>query len=76
MPRLTPVHYSALIKVFRKKGYSIKRHEGSHIVMNKPGASRPIIIPTYAEVGVSIIKANLRSADISHREYFELLADP
>lgn len=76
MPRLTPIHYSALIKVFRKKGFTIQRQESSHIVMNKSGTSRPIIIPTYSEVGISIIKANLRSAGISNREYFELLADP
>jgi len=76
MPRLTPIHYKVLIKIFRKKGYSISRQEGSHIVMNKPGVSRPIVIPMYSEVGVSIIKANLRSAGINNREYFRLLADP
>jgi predicted RNA binding protein YcfA (HicA-like mRNA interferase family) len=76
MPRIAPVHYQALVKIFRKRGYSISRREGSHIAMNKPDALRPIVIPTYPAVGVSIIKANLRSAGISNQEYFKLLADP
>ena len=75
MPRIVPVHYQTLIKIFRKKGYSISRSVGSHIVMNKPEALRPIVIPGYPAVGVSIIKANLRSAGISNQEYFKLIAD-
>jgi predicted RNA binding protein YcfA (HicA-like mRNA interferase family) len=76
MPRIVPVHYRALIKIFSKKGYSISRREGSHVVMNKPDALRPVVIPTYSAVGVPIIKSNLRSAGISNKEYSELLADP
>ena len=73
MPRLTSQHYRVLIKVFEKAGYSVKRTRGSHIIMNKPGVERPVVIPRYEEVDVDIIKANLRTAKLSREEYFRLL---
>jgi len=73
MPRLTPQHYKILVKVFKKAGFSIDREEGDHIIMEKHDVKRPIVIPKYDEVGVDIIKANLRTAEISRKEYFELL---
>jgi predicted RNA binding protein YcfA (HicA-like mRNA interferase family) len=75
MSRITPIHYKALVKVFSKKGYSIARQEGSHIVMNKKDVARPIVIPIYDAVGIDIIKSCLRSAKIDRTEYFELLSD-
>jgi hypothetical protein len=41
--------------------------------MNKPGIDRCLVIPKYKEVGIDIIKANLRSAKLSREEYFNLL---
>ncbi len=73
MPRITPVHYRVLIKVFKKAGFVIARQESSHIVMEKAGCDRPLIIPCYSEVGVSIIAGLLRSANMSRDEYFGLL---
>jgi hypothetical protein len=34
---------------------------------------RPVVIPTYSEVPVSIIRNNLKTAGISRDEYFRLL---
>jgi predicted RNA binding protein YcfA (HicA-like mRNA interferase family) len=73
MPRLTPVHYQSLIRVFRKAGFSVDRQESSHIMMIKNGIPRPLVIPTYTEVQISIIKGLLRSAGMSREEYFRLL---
>jgi hypothetical protein len=41
--------------------------------MNKAGVDRPIFIPKYDRVDVDIIKANLRTAQMSREEYFYLL---
>ena len=75
MPRLTPQSYQDLIRVFLKAGFTISRQEGSHIVMNRPRTDRPIVIPKYKEVGVSIIKSCLRTAGMNREEYFCLLVD-
>jgi predicted RNA binding protein YcfA (HicA-like mRNA interferase family) len=73
MPKLTPVHYKVLVKVFKKAGFVIARQESSHIVMEKPGHDRPLVIPCYSDVGVPIISGLLRSAKMSRTEYFGLL---
>jgi len=64
-----------LEKVFLAAGYQFARQEGSHRSYIKAGISRPIVIPTYAEVPVAIIRNNLRTAGISRDEYFRLLED-
>jgi predicted RNA binding protein YcfA (HicA-like mRNA interferase family) len=74
MPRITPVHWKALEKVFLLAGFQFVRQEGSHRSYCRPGIGRPVVIPTYAEVPVSIIRNNLKTAGISREEYFRLLA--
>jgi hypothetical protein len=39
----------------------------------KAGVVRPVIIPTYAEVPVFIIRNNLKTAGLSRDDYFKLL---
>jgi predicted RNA binding protein YcfA (HicA-like mRNA interferase family) len=75
MPRITPVHWKRLEKVFLAAGFTFVRQEGSHRSYAKPGVSRPVVIPTYDEVPVFIIRNNLRSAGMSRDEYLRLLAD-
>jgi predicted RNA binding protein YcfA (HicA-like mRNA interferase family) len=59
--------------VFLSAGFQFARQEGSHRAYTKPGISRPIVIPMYDEVPISIIKNNLKTAGISREEYFRLL---
>jgi predicted RNA binding protein YcfA (HicA-like mRNA interferase family) len=73
MPRITPVHWTVLEKVFLAADFRFARQEGSHRSYIKPGVSRPIVIPTYEEIPVAIIRNNLRTAGISRDEYFRLL---
>jgi hypothetical protein len=42
--------------------------------MVKPGVLRPVIIPTYDEIDVTIIQTNMRTAGMTRERYFELLA--
>ena len=73
MPRLTPADWRTLVKVFEADGFSVDRTTGDHIIMTKPGVIRPIVIPKYKEVGLDIIRANLRMAHMDRERYFELL---
>lgn len=75
MPRLTPISWRMLERVFLEAGFRLARQEGSHRVYVKDGISRPIVIPTHAEIPVSIIRNNLRTAGISRDEYFRLLGE-
>jgi len=73
MPRITPIHWKLLEKVFLANGFRFVRQEGSHRSYTKPGIFRPVVIPKYEEVPVAIIRKNLQTAGISRDEYFRLL---
>jgi len=74
-PRITPVHWQALERVFLVAGFRFAPQEGSHRSYVKPGILRPIVIPAYQEVPVSIIRTNLKTAGIFRHVYFRLLEE-
>ncbi len=73
MPRLTPIHYRKLAKVFETIGFIHVRTEGDHMVYSKEEVLRPVIIPKYREIPEFIILKNLKTAGITRNEYLELL---
>lgn len=75
MPRLIPIDYRKLVKIFERKGFVYIRTKGDHLVYQKEGLLRPIIIPKYKEIPEFIILKNLKTAGISREEYLELLQE-
>jgi predicted RNA binding protein YcfA (HicA-like mRNA interferase family) len=74
MPKLSPISYKRLARIFEAAGFTCTRIEGDHLIFTKAGCIRPIVVPRYAEVPVFIIKNNLRVAGISREQYLDLLA--
>ena len=75
MPKLSPVSYKQLVRVFEADGFRCVRQEGDHMVFTKIGVIRPVVIPKYNAVPVFIIRNNLRTAGMSRDRYFELFAN-
>ena len=74
MPKITPVDYRTLIRVFELDGFTVKRQKGDHIILVKPGVLRPVVITSSPrKVPVTHIRTNLTTAGISRERYFELL---
>lgn len=74
MPKIVPIHYELLIRIFEKEGFVVSRTKGDHIIMTKPGVLRPVVIKSSPrKVPVTHIKTNLTTAGISRERYFELL---
>ena len=73
MPRLTPLHWKVLDCIFKKYSFKFERETDTHRVYSKPTVNRPVIIPKYDEVGVDIIRCNMRTAGMTREEYFKLL---
>jgi predicted RNA binding protein YcfA (HicA-like mRNA interferase family) len=73
MPRLAPTDWQTQVRIFKADRFNEDRITGSHVVLTKPGVLRPVIIPKYDEVGIDIIKNNMRTAGMSRERYFELL---
>jgi len=75
MPKINPIHWRKLVKVFERNGWVLDRIEGDHLVYVKSGYIRPVVIPKVKEVQVFIIANNLKTAKILREEYFKLLRD-
>ena len=73
MPKITPVPYQTLVRVFEKDGFLLFNDTATPEIYTKPGIPRPLVIPMYDQVPVFIIRNNLRSARMSRERYFELL---
>ncbi|MHC1729530.1 MAG: type II toxin-antitoxin system HicA family toxin [Syntrophobacteraceae bacterium] len=71
--KLTPLHWKTLEKIILAAGFRFARQEGSQRSYVKVGILRPVVIPTYDEVPVAIIRNNLKTAGISREEFFHLL---
>lgn len=74
MPRLTPVHWKVLECIFEMDGFKFHRQEGSHRAYVKKDVFRPIIIPTYPNIDVDIIRGLMRTAHMSRDRYLKLLS--
>ena len=75
MTRITPVNWKKLEQFFLSQGFKFARQTGSHRAYIKKGTARPVIIPAYNEVPVSIVRNNLKTAGISREEYLNFLGD-
>lgn len=73
MPRISPIHYRKLAKVFEEKGFVYLRTQGDHLIYTKNGIVRPVVIPKYREIPEFIILRNLKTAGITRNEYLKLL---
>jgi predicted RNA binding protein YcfA (HicA-like mRNA interferase family) len=74
LPKIAPIDYRTLIKIFELDGFVVRGQEGDHIAMTKPGVKRPLIIKTSPrQVPVAHIRTNMTTAGMSRERYFELL---
>ena len=75
MPCIAPVHWKTLECVFLKDGFVFERQTGDHGSYVKKGIPRPVVIPTYKEIAVEIIRSNMRTAQMVRERYFRLLRE-
>lgn len=74
MPKITPICYKKLIKIFELDGFVVTRRQGDHIVMSKLGIGRPLVIKAAGkEVPITHIRTNMATAKMTRERYFELL---
>jgi len=75
LSKIHPVGWRTLKKIFEKYGCHYVREKGDHIILQCPGARRPVIIPKYSEIPVSIIKINMKTVNMTREEYLKLLKE-
>lgn len=73
MPYLTPIKTKNFIKFLDYVGCRLKRTKGDHLIFDRIGLQRPIVVPNDREVPVFIIRNNLRTLGIEPEEFLEIL---
>jgi len=73
MPHLTPISYKKFEKFLLYIGCTFKRQKGSHRVYWRTDLVRPVIVPAHKKLSVFVIRTNLRTLNISHEQYLEIL---
>ena len=68
-PRIAATHWRRQVKVFEAYGCRFVRQRGDHLVYEHPEARRPVIIPRYDEIPVSVIRTNMRTVGMTRDEY-------
>lgn len=72
--KISPIHYTTLIRIFELDGFQVKRHKGDHVIMVKSGVKRPVVIKTSPKlVPITHVRTNMLTAGMSRERYFELL---
>jgi len=72
-PKLPVVSGRELVKFFEKQGFDKARQRGSHIIMEKAGVNRSVVIPEHRELPADIVLGNLRTAGISRKDFIDAL---
>jgi len=75
MPRITPTDWQTQVKIFEKFGCRFAREKGDHLIYHYPNARRPVVIPKYKEIPLTVIRNNMRTVGMTRQQYFELLAE-
>ena len=73
--KLKPTDWRTQEAIFVKFGFAFEREKRSHRSYTKKGVVRPVVIPKYKEVGLDIIRSNMRTARMSRKEYIRLLKE-
>ena len=73
MPYLTAVKRKKFEQFLNFVGCQYKRTKGDHLIFDRPGLKRPVVVTVDKEVPVFIIRNNLRTLEISVEQYLEII---
>lgn len=73
MPRLTSVKRKKFEKFLEYIGCKFKRQKGDHLIYDRPGLDRPVVITTDREVPMLHIRTNLKTLKMNIEEFIEIL---
>ena len=75
MSGLAPIHHKTLEKFLLSVGCKFVRQKGSHRVYWRDDQLRPIVVPTYKQVPVFVIRNILRQLSIAPEEFSRLVKE-
>lgn len=76
MAKLPTISGKQFVKFFEKQGFHQDRQTGSHIILEKDGIDRPLVIPNHKELSINVVKNNLKTAGINKADFIRALQKP
>jgi predicted RNA binding protein YcfA (HicA-like mRNA interferase family) len=73
MSRLPRVSGRQCVKALERKGFRIKRQEGSHIILRRDTPFAQVVVPDHRELDRGTLRAILRHAGLTVEEFGALL---
>jgi predicted RNA binding protein YcfA (HicA-like mRNA interferase family) len=74
MTKLPVISGKKLIKVLTKLGYYVRDQKGSHVHLRHP-IRRPLTIPAHKTIARGTLRAIIRDADLTVKEFLNLLEE-
>ncbi len=69
MPKVPTLKPGNVVKCFKKLGWEVARHRGSHIILTKPGHIATLSVPKHREVARGTLISLLRKAGVKEADF-------
>ncbi|MBI2955979.1 MAG: type II toxin-antitoxin system HicA family toxin [Acidobacteria bacterium] len=73
MTKLPVISGRECVKALQRAGFSVRRQEGSHIILRRDLPFAQVVVPDHKELDRGTLRAILRHAGLSTEEFVELL---
>lgn len=73
MTRLPVVSGKDCVRALTRVGFSVKRQEGSHIILRRDSPFAQVVVPDHKELDRGTLRAILRQAGIAVEQFVTLL---
>ena len=73
MSKLPQVSGSDTVRALQKLGFTVRRQQGSHIILRRDDSFAQTVIPNHPQIDRGILRAIIRQAGMSIEEFVEHL---
>jgi predicted RNA binding protein YcfA (HicA-like mRNA interferase family) len=73
MSKLPQVSGDDLVRAFKKCGFTVRRQQGSHIIMRRDDPFAQTVVPNHRQIDRGTLRAILRQTGITAEELSNLL---
>ena len=73
MSKLPQVSGADVVKALQRKGFTVRRQHGSHIILRRDDPFSQTVVPNHKQIDRGTLRAILRQSDIGIDEFIALL---
>ncbi|MFB0525049.1 MAG: type II toxin-antitoxin system HicA family toxin [Phycisphaerae bacterium] len=73
MTKLPRISGQKCVKTLSKRGFYLKRQQGSHIILRRDNPFAQLVVPNHKELDRGTLRAIIRQAELSIEEFTKLL---